>query len=186
MQRSLWIAASLTTFLAVGSAPAQEKKDDDAKEKAMAIAAVGKAKISLKEAITAAQKKLPAGKPVEADISVEGDKLTYTIELHADGKQMAVDVDAITGLAAEPEEEDDDDAEEDDDDAEVAALKAPTSLLKALEIGQAKSPEGKAFYVGVTLEEGKLTYEVDLVAGDKVVSVEVNAANGEIVAVEEE
>lgn len=179
-------SAGLLICVLAGSALAQEKKAEDAEDKAAIIAAVAKAKISLKDAIAAAQKKLPTGKPIEAEISLEGDKTFYTIELHFDGKQMAVDVDVVTGVAGDPYFENEADADKDDDDAEVAALKSPTSLLKALEIGRGKSLTGKAFYVGVTSEEGKTTFEVDFVAGDKIITVEVNAANGEILSVEEE
>lgn len=186
MHQSLRFSASMVLFCLAGAAFTQEKKADDADDKAAIIAAVAKAKISLKDAIAAAQKKLPTGKPIEAEISLEGDKTIYTIELHFDDKQMVVDVDVVTGVAGDPYFENEADAEKDDDDAEVAALKSPTSLLKALDIGQGNTPTGKAFYIGVASEEGRTAYEVDFVAGDKIVTIEVNAANGAILSVEEE
>ena len=163
---------------------AAETKEDETKEHANAKKAVVKAKITLREAVEIALKKIPNGKAVEAELETEDDGIEYEVEIIAEGKHMKVEIDPTTGAVKEVEAEKDE--EGDDEKAEEAAAKAPITLLQAIDAAQKSVPGGKAFEAKAEMEDGKLIFEVEFVVGDKIMEVEVDATTGKVLEVKEE
>lgn len=112
--RKLTLVALLAVSVAGGAAlvSAHQAEDEDADEKATLQAA----KISLSEAIAAAEKEVPGGKVVEAEVDTENGVTSYFIEIDKDGEQK-IRVDMQTGQAVKVAEADDDDDDDDDDSA---------------------------------------------------------------------
>lgn len=107
------LAAVAALGLAGGAAlvSAHQVEDEDAQERA----ALQAAKITLSEAIAAAEKEVPGGKVIEAEVDVENGVAGYFIEIEKDGVQTVL-VDMQTGQASKIAEADDDDDDEDEDD----------------------------------------------------------------------
>jgi len=162
----------------------RESKEDEAKEHADAKKAVVKAKITLREAVEIALKKVPGGKAVEAELETEDDGIEYEVEVIVGGKHMEIEIDPTTGAVKEAKEEKAEEGE--DEKAEEAAAKAPITLLQAIDAAQKSVPGGKAFEAEAEMENGKLIFEVEFVAGDKIMEVEVDATSGEVLEVKEE
>ena len=59
-------------------------------------------------------------------------------------------------------------------------------MSQAIEIATKRVAGGKAFEAEPEMEKGKLIFEVELIAGDKVMEVEIDAMTGEVLEVEEE
>jgi uncharacterized membrane protein YkoI len=100
---------------------AHEVKDD---EEAQERAALQNAKITLSEAIAAAEKEVPGGKVIDAEVDIVNGAASYVVEIDKDGLQT-VRVDLETGKAlkvvAEADDEDDKatgahDGDEDEDE----------------------------------------------------------------------
>ncbi len=181
----LSITAVMGLSLLAAMAWAKEEKEDEAKEHANAKKAVVKAKISLREAVEIALKKFPDGKAVEAELETEDDGIEYEVEVVVGGKHMEVEIDPVTGAIKEVEEEKVD-PNDDEEKVEAAAAKATVTLLQAIDAAQKNVPDGKAFEAEPEMEDGKLIFEVEFVAGDKIMEVEVDATTGKVVEVKEE
>jgi len=82
----------IITGSAVNMAQASESKDKEAKE----LTLFSQAKISLIDAIKAAEKKV-GGKAMEAELNDESNTVQFEIEILKDGKIHEVIVDGITG-----------------------------------------------------------------------------------------
>ena len=87
---------------AVEEKQTSETNSDDEK----AEDAAAKAKVTLLQAIDAAQKRVPGGKAYEASSEMEKGNLIFTIEFLAGDKIMDVQVDPSTGKVISVEEED--------------------------------------------------------------------------------
>lgn len=181
-------------FLALGlcSAPAWAD-EDEAKEHANAKIALGKAKLTMEQAVAAALKRLPDGKAVEAELELEGDEVVFEVEIVTGGKHMEVKLDAISGKIKEVEEEgkedekDEKDGEHEDEQAETdIAAKGKITLSQAIATALKQVPGGKAFEAETEREDGKLIFEIELLAGDKAMVVEIDAMTGKVLEVEEE
>ena len=152
--------------------------DEPAGEQGEVRQGLAKAKISLAQASEAALKEVPGGKVVEAELDVDDDEVAFEVEIaSADGKHLTFEVDARSGKveAGETEDEDDEDEEED-----RAVAKAATSLLQAIDAAQEKMPGGRPFAASSELRRGKLVYAIDVLAGDDVTEVRVDAETGKI------
>jgi uncharacterized membrane protein YkoI len=64
--------------------------------------------------------------------------------------------------------------------------KAKIDLLKALETAQAKMPQGKPMKASVEEEDEKHMFEIHFLVGEKVKSVEIDAATGTVLKVEDD
>jgi hypothetical protein len=112
--------ALATLILLGGGTIASAHDDEDSQERA----ALRSAKLTLAEAIVAAEKEVPGGKVVDAEVDFENGVASYFIEIDKDGVQ-AVRVDMETGKAlkvatdssAESAHHDDDD-EDDEENGE--------------------------------------------------------------------
>ncbi|CAA9889301.1 conserved exported hypothetical protein [Candidatus Methylobacter favarea] len=86
------LAAAVMTGAAVNAAQAGESKEKEAKE----LTLFSQAKISLTEAIRAAEKKT-GGKAMEAEVDEESNTVQFEVETVKDGKVYEVKVDGKTG-----------------------------------------------------------------------------------------
>ena len=110
MTMKAMLPAAFAALMLVGGAAlvsAHEVKDDaEAQERA----ALQNAKITLSEAIAAAEKEVPGGKVIDAEVDIVNGAASYVVEIDKDGLQT-VRVDLETGKAlkvvAEADEADD-------------------------------------------------------------------------------
>jgi uncharacterized membrane protein YkoI len=181
--------ALVSMLLALDSAPVRAD-EDEAKEHANARIALGKAKLTMEQAVAAALKEVPGGKAVEAELELEGDDVVFEVEIVSGRKHMEVKLDAISGKVKEVEEEGKegkkDEDEDEDEQAETDAAMAKVTLSQAIAAALKQVPGGKAFEAEAEREDGKLIFEIELLSGDKAMEVEVDAMTGKILEVEEE
>jgi len=181
--------ALVSMLLALGSAPVRAD-EDEAKEHANARIALGKAKLTMEQAVAAALKEVPGGKAVEAELELESDNVVWEVEVVSGRKHMEVKLDAISGKVKEVEEEgkegEKDEDEDEDEQAETDAAKAKITLSQAIATALKEVPGGKAFEAETEREDGKLVFEIELLSGDKVMEVEIDAMTGKVLEVEEE
>ena len=62
----------------------------------------------------------------------------------------------------------------------------PTTFAQAIALAKEKVKDGKPFEIELEEDDGKSLIEVELLAGDKVMEVEIDAATGKVLSVEEE
>lgn len=180
--------ALVSMLLALGSAPVRAD-EDEAKEHANARIALGKAKLTMEQAVAAALKQVPGGKAIEAELELEGDDVVFEVEVVSGDKHMEVTLDAVSGKVKEVEEEGKEgekDEEDEDEQAETDAAKAKITLSQAIAAALKEVPDGKAFEAETEREDGKLVFEIELLSGEKVMEVEVDAMTGKVLEVEEE
>jgi len=179
--------ALVSMLLALGSAPVRAD-EDEAKEHANARIALGKAKLTMEQAVAAALKEVPGGKAVEAELELESDNVVWEVEVVSGRKHMEVKLDAISGKVKEVEEEGKEGEKDEDEDeqAETDAAKAKITLSQAIATALKEVPGGKAFEAETEREDGKLVFEIELLSGDKVMEVEIDAMTGKVLEVEEE
>jgi len=164
--------------------------EDEAQEHADARIALGKAALTMDQAITAALKELPGGRAVEAELELEGDEAVFEVEILSAGKHMKVKLGATDGKirgVEEEAEETEEEAEQEEEQAEAEAATANITLSQALAAALAQVPGGKAFDADALRQEDKLLFEFEfLTADNRVVEVAVDTATGEVLNVEEE
>lgn len=121
---SLSLAALLVSLLAAASAlPLVAEEDEETDVGAQVAAILGRVKVSLAEAATAAEK-ATKGRAVSAELEIEPDELAYevVVVILADKEVMLkeVEIDAVTGKVLEVEdlEADDDESDDESDDDE--------------------------------------------------------------------
>jgi hypothetical protein len=115
-------AASLALIASLAAAPIV-LADDDKAESAQEAAAVAGAKLTLSQAIEAAQKEVPDARVLKAEVDSENGVPSYVVEVEKDGVQRLVfdlKTGQMTRMAAENDHEasDDDSANRDDDEDE--------------------------------------------------------------------
>ena len=120
------LPAALAALILVGGAALVSAHEVKGDEEAQERSALQTAKITLGEAIAAAEKEVPGGKVVDAEVDIVNGAASYVVEIDKDGLQT-VRVDLETGkalkVAAEADDADDtlatvhrDDQDEDDDE----------------------------------------------------------------------
>jgi len=131
----------------------------------------------------------------EVELENENGHLVYSVEIARDGKLFEVEVDAINGTVMILEQDDDsyngnEETETNEDaDEQVNPQQASQSTITAEE-----AKEIAVKHVGAQLsdvrevelesEGGKLIYSVEIVKDGKLVEVEIDATNGNVIAVE--
>ena len=178
----------------LGLSSASIRADEvEAREHANAKIALGKAKLTMEQAVAAALKQVPGGKAVEAELELEGDEVEFEVEVVSGGKHMEVSLDAISGKVKSVKEEgkegeqDEDEDENEDEQAETDAAQAKITLSQAIAAALKQVPGGKAFEAEAEREDDdKLVFEIELLSGDKVMEVEIDAMTGKVLEVEEE
>ena len=152
---------------------------------------MAKAKLTLAEAVDAALKKVPKGKAVEAGLEHGDDGTVFLIEVVSGKKHLEVEIDSATGEALDVEEENEatEEAEkgaDEPDDEELeneAAATSKTSLADAIRTATKEVKKGKAFNAEFQREQGKLVIEIELLDGDDVKVVNIDAKTGKMLKV---
>ena len=170
---------------AIGWAGSEDKKKDEKKEHDTARVVLEKAKIDLLKAIETAQGKIPKGKPIYATTAQEDGKLLFEVYLLVGDKVTEVEVDAVTGDVVKVEEGEEDEVENLADAKKVLASSKIT-FAQAIATAKGKVEGGKPFECEMELEDGKSIIEVELLAGIKVMKVEIDAISGKVLEVKEE
>jgi uncharacterized membrane protein YkoI len=126
MTMKAMLPAAFAALILVGGAALVSAHPIEDSEEAQERAALQNAKITLSEAIAAAEKEVPGGKVTDAEVDIVNGAASYVVEIDKDGLQT-VRVDLETGkalkVAAEADDADDtlvtvhrDDEDEDDDE----------------------------------------------------------------------
>ncbi len=123
-------AAAMALILTLSAAP-MALGDDDKAEMAEEAAAVAGAKLTLSQAIEAAQREVPDARVLKAEVDTENGVPSYVVEVDKDGVQRLVfdlktgqmtkvaaekDDDGNDDAAASRDENEDDEDEDDEDD----------------------------------------------------------------------
>jgi len=180
--------ALVSMVLACCSDPVWAGEDKD-RECAEAKIALGEAQLTMEEAIETALQELPNGKAVEAEIDLAADGAVFEVEIISGGKHMEVTLDALDGRIKEVLEEDEESEEEanrEEEMAETGAAQAKITLGQAIAAALEKVPSGKAFEAASERDGDKLVFEIELLAGDQVTEVEVDATTGKVLKIEQE
>ncbi len=104
--------AAMALILTLAAAP-MALAEDDKTEAAREVAAVAGAKLTLSQAIEAAQKEVPDAKILEAEVDTVSGAPSYVVKVDKDGAQWLV-FDLRTGQMTKVAAENDDDASNDD------------------------------------------------------------------------
>jgi len=154
------------------------------------------AKITAEEAKAIAVKHVDAQLSDVREVELENHNghLVYSVEIAKPGKLFEVEVDAVTGVVMILEQDDDTETEakddtEDEDQGQVSPQQASKSIIT-----QQEAKEIAVKHVGAQLsdvravelesEGGKLLYSVEIVKDYKLVEVEIDATNGNVISVE--
>ncbi len=163
----------------------KDKEKNEKKEHETAAAVLGKATVDLSKAIETAQAKLPTGKPIYATTAQEDGKSLFEVYLLVGDSVTEVEIDAVTGVVAKVEENENDEVENLADAKKVLAASKIT-FAQAIATAKGKVEGGKPFECEFEMEDGKSIIEVELLAGTKVMKVEIDAISGKVMEVEEE
>jgi uncharacterized membrane protein YkoI len=177
-------ALAVMLCLSIGAVVWAADDDKEPDDRAIAKEVFEKAKINLSKAIDVAQAKVPGGKPFYAIAEKDDDQLVFLVYVLAGKNVTAVEVDAVTGKIDEIDE----DAKDDIDDLPDVrkALKATKiALPAAIASANAKVKGGKPYEVSLELDESNPVIYVEVLAGDKVMEVTIDAASGKVLEVEE-
>ena len=148
--------------------------------------AVGAAKVTLAQAIDLAQKEVAGGKVIEAGLEAEKDATIYEVLVLSGEAVKEVEVDAASGkVLGVKDEKPDPDEENELAEAKPAIAAAKVTFAQALETAAKEVKDGKAFKIELEMKDGKPTYDVALLQGDKVMKAALNAADGTVLKVEE-
>jgi uncharacterized membrane protein YkoI len=122
------------------------------------MAALQQAKITLPEAISIAQKEIPGGRVIDADVSTIGGKVSYAIEIVKDGVH-AVRVDLQDGKVIEVTQKRVAPKELKHLDA---VRQAKVTLVEAISVAQKELPGGRPVAADVKTRKGQVIYVVDI------------------------
>ena len=172
-------------LVAIGWAGSEDKKKDEKKEHDTARVVLEKAKIDLLKAIETAVGKVPKGKPIYATTEQEDGKLLFEVYLLVGDSVTEVEVDAVSGAIVKVKEGEEDEVENLADAKKVLASSKIT-FAQAIATAKGKVEGGKPFECEMELEDGKSIIEVELLAGKKVMKVEIDAISGKVLEVKEE
>lgn len=178
---ALKVLAGLTLAALATLLEAQEHKGQQDIKKA-----IGAAKVTLAQAIDAAQKEVAGGKVIEAGLEAEKDATFYEVVVLSGEAVKEVKVDAASGkVLGVKDEKPDPDEEKELAEAKQAVAAAKVTFAQALESAVKEVKDGKAFKIELEMKDGKPTYDVALLQGDKVMKAALDAANGKVLKVEE-
>jgi uncharacterized membrane protein YkoI len=161
-----------------------DDKDQEKKEHETARSVLSKAKVDLSTAIETAQKKIPTGKPLFAITEVEHGTMQFDVYLLVGDSATEVEVDVVTGEVGKVEEGEDKEVEH-LPEAKKGVSESKVTFAQAIALATSKVPGGKPFEIEYEMEDGKLVIEIELLADDKIMEVEIDAMTGNVVEVEE-
>ena len=181
------VVALAMTLAIVGViwAGGDDKKDDEKKEHDTARVVLEKAKVDLLKAIETAQAKVPKGKLIYASTEQEDGKLLFEVFLLVGDSVTEVEVDAVTGSVVKVEENQGDEVEN-LADAKMVLASSKITFAQAIATAKGKVEGGKPFECEFELEDGKSIIAVELLAGIKIMTVEIDAISGKVLEVKEE
>jgi uncharacterized membrane protein YkoI len=163
------LLSAVITCMPVGAASAKSAKE---------MAALGKAKVTLLEAIVTAQKEVPGSWVVDADIAMVKGKVTYSIEVVKDGLHaVRVDLDDgrvlnVVRRRVPPK-----------DWKQMAAVEsAEIGLLEAIGIAERKFPGGKVVSADVKTRNRSVRWDINI-EKDGLHLVHVDPENGAVLKV---
>ncbi len=169
----------------IARAEGDSKQDAEKQEHDAAKAVLAVAKIDLLKAIEIAQAKIPTGKPILVQTEQKKTTMVFEVLLLVGEKVTEVQVNAVTGAIAKVEEDEEGEVEDLPEAKKVLAASKIT-FAQAITIAKGKVDGGKPFEVDTEIEDGKPIIEVGLLAGDKIMNVEIDAVTGKVLEVEED
>ena len=146
-------------------------------------AALLQAKVTLSDAISVAQKEIPGGKPVDADLVTTADgKVIYSIELAKDGvhKVHKVSVDMQNGSVIEVTQKN---VAAKDLKRVNAAEQAKVTMVEAIAIAQKQFPGGIIAAAEAKLRKGEVVYVVDIEQQNGLHVVHVHPDSGRVLSI---
>lgn len=183
MCRNTWIMCVAATAL-VGLSAGAARATDEAGEIAKAVRG---AKLSLVQAVDAARRHAEGGMLVEAELEPDEGAPTYDIEFVVGDSIKEIEIDAVSGEVEEEETE----PLSERGEAAVAKLRPLVAVAKvnwaeAVGLAKGKVNGGTPYEIELELEDDALRYEIGLLADGKLIEVEIDAAAGEVLEIEEE
>jgi uncharacterized membrane protein YkoI len=150
----------ITTFIVVMSLGAS--LDPVFAKSKREAAAILEAKVKLSEAISVAQKEIPGGKPVDADLVTTKDgKVIYSIELAKDDEQnlhkVSVDMQNASVIEVSRKQ-----VAAKDVQRVKAAKQAKVTMVEAIAIAEKQFPGGIIAAAEAKFRKGQLVYVVDI------------------------
>jgi uncharacterized membrane protein YkoI len=167
MRSTKILTATAITSLLIGSAAFAGTKED--------FDTVSKAKHSLADAITAAEK-TAGGKATEGKFETERGVSKYEVTVVQNGKRDILNVDPTTGQAVKGSEKNASSGRQEDAQTVTAAK---TGLAQAITAAEQQSG-GKALEASLDKENGNPVYDVKLANGDKTQKVRIDANTGKV------
>ncbi len=178
-QIGLGLGLAMVTLAA--SASGQESPVNDMKK-----AAAG-AKITLAQVIETAQKEVADGKIIEIEFEWDRTPAYFEAKVLVGEKVKEVKIDAASGkVLGTADAKLGEDDEKELGEAKEALGGAKTTLAAAIEAATKEVKDGKPLEAELEVEDGKPSYTVKLLQGDKVMEAEVDAASGKVTKTEEE
>ena len=155
--------------------PAWAGEGQKAKKLAMVKKVLGNAKITLEDALAAAQKKVPGGKPLVARAELDENKSKFGFYFLVGDKVQEVELDVTNGDILKNEEKKNVAKSKKLVNAKKALKGAKVSFAKALEIASTKVKDGKPFEVEMELDGDRAIVEVEFLVGGKISRVRIDA-----------
>jgi len=165
-QMKLLVSAAFCTGMLTAPAIAASSTD---------IQGVQSAKVSLSDAIMAAQK-TDNGKAIYAKYHTDEGVGKYEVVIVANGKTDTMDVDPNTGEAVKAKR---DDAAKSEKNGVNTIESAQTGLVQAIQTAEQQG--GKALEAELDTKKGSTAYEVRVANGDKTDTVWVDVNSGQVI-----
>ncbi len=143
-------------------------------------------KIGIKQAIDAGMNEAGDAKLAEAELSMDADTAIFELGFLTNDGGLEISVDASTGKVLEKDEEEPDADEANEYVQTRKALgDAKFTLIQAIDAAMNEVKGGTVVAAEVEVEDGKLGFEVEVVSGDELKEVYVDA-NGKVTKTEVE
>ena len=147
------------------------EKHEDARE----IASITAAPVTLRQAIETAEKE-SRGQTLEAEAEREDGRLVYEISTLADGKVYEFMIDPQSGAVLDKEIE-----AAEDDELPAGSIVEITAAMTAAEA----AGNGQAIEAELETKDGRALYEVEVLSGQSIATILVDATSGEVLALED-
>lgn len=183
------MACAVPLAMCLASSPAwsdHHEEEKEAKEHAVARDVLKAAKIDLLQAVETAQAKVEGAAPFKAIAEEENEKHVFEVYFLKGEKVTEVEVNAESGDVVKTEDETGEYDEEALANVRQAIEASKTTFREAITVAQQPVEGGRPFEVELELQDGKAVMEVELLADEKIMSVEIDAARGDVLEVEQE
>lgn len=177
--KHLLLTLAVTGFLAL---PVLAEEDEfEVLEHEIIRLALGRAKISMKQAIETAAKDAGIARLAGAELSLDGDNPVFELEFLTDGGAVGINVDAVTGKVLKKEQEKPDADEADESKQTLKALgDTKFTLLQAIDSAMKEVKDGTVVAAEAGVEDGHFGFEVEIASGDQFKEVQIDA-NGNVI-----